>query len=141
MPWQRVIEKRARVLDVGQCGFDHGAISRYLADRFGARVERADTADEARQMLQSARYDLVLINRVLDLDGSSGLDLLQTLKEASDQSLAAVPVILVSDYPEAQQAALELGRYRALARRVCTRRQPSRESRLCCRDDRGRLWG
>jgi CheY-like chemotaxis protein len=51
----------------------------------------------------------VLINRVLDFDGSSGLDLIRTLKEAPDQPMAAVPVILVSNYPEAQQAALELG--------------------------------
>ena len=65
-------EAAPRILDVGQCGFDHGAISGYLADRFGARVERADTADEARRMLQSARYDLVLINRLLDVDGSPG---------------------------------------------------------------------
>jgi DNA-binding response OmpR family regulator len=102
-------EAGPRILDVGQCGVDHGAISRYLSDRFGARVERAETGDEARRMLESVRYDLVLINRVLDLDGSPGLNLLRTLKEATDQSLAAVPVILVSDYPEAQQAAQKLG--------------------------------
>ncbi len=98
-----------RILDVGQCGFDHGAISGYLAERFGARVERAHTAEEARRMLQSAPYDLVLINRLLDMDGSSGLDLIRTLKEDPDEPLAAVPVMLVSDYPEAQGTAQELG--------------------------------
>ena len=102
-------EAAPRILDVGQCGFDHSAISGYFTDRFGARVEQADTQEEAERMLQSARYDLVLINRVLDLDGSSGLDLLRTLKEAADESLAATAIILVSDYPEAQQAAQELG--------------------------------
>ena len=102
-------EAAPRILDVGQCGFDHSAISGYLADRFGALVERADTQDEVRRMLQSARYDLVLINRVLDLDGSSGLDLLRTLKQAAMTAAGRRPVILVSDYPEAQRAAQELG--------------------------------
>ena len=37
-------EAAPRILDVGQCSFDHGAISGYLAGRFGAQVERADTA-------------------------------------------------------------------------------------------------
>ena len=46
---------------------------------------------------------------MLDLDGSSGLDLIRALTEAADEPPASVPVILVSDYPEAQRAAGELG--------------------------------
>ena len=64
-----------RVLSVGQCGFDHRSISGYLADRFGAEVERADSLDDTRDAMRSARYDLVLVNRVLDEDGSSGVEL------------------------------------------------------------------
>ncbi len=48
-----------RVLSVGQCGFDHRSISGYLADRFGAEVERADSLDDTRDAMRSARYDLV----------------------------------------------------------------------------------
>ena len=51
----------------------------------------------------------MLVNRVLDLDGSSGLELIQRLKEDPEESLKATPVMLVSDYPEAQQMAVELG--------------------------------
>jgi two-component system chemotaxis response regulator CheY len=98
-----------RVLSVGQCGFDHRAIAAYLVDRFGAGVERADSPDEAWQALRGGHFDLVLVNRVLDLDDSSGLELIRRLKGDPDRALAAVPVILVSNYPEAQQAAAELG--------------------------------
>ncbi len=98
-----------RVLDVGQCGFDHHAIARYLAERFDAEVAWADDLDDARQALASSRFDLVLVNRVLDLDGSSGLELIRTLKEDASPAVAATPVMLVSDYPDAQRAAQELG--------------------------------
>jgi CheY-like chemotaxis protein len=98
-----------RVLNVGQCGFDHGSISSYLADCFGAHVERADGLDDTHEALRRGRFDLVLVNRVLDLDGSSGLELIQTLKEDPEESLRATPVMLVSNYAEAQRKAVELG--------------------------------
>jgi CheY-like chemotaxis protein len=98
-----------RVLNVGQCGFDHGSISSYLADRFGARVERAENFDDAHEALRRGKFALVLVNRVLDLDGSSGLELIQRLKEDPEESLKATPVMLVSNYPEAQREAVELG--------------------------------
>jgi CheY-like chemotaxis protein len=97
------------VLSVGQCGFDHRSISTYLANRFGARVEQADSLDDAYEALRRGKFDLVLVNRVFDLDGSSGLELIQTLKEDPEESLKATPVMLVSDYAEAQQVAVELG--------------------------------
>jgi CheY-like chemotaxis protein len=96
-----------RVLNVGQCGFDHGTIANYLGRRFGAEVERADTLEEAREALGRDRFDLMLVNRVLDLDGSSGLDLIRELK--ADGGLGDVPVMLVSNYPDAQREAIGLG--------------------------------
>ena len=96
-----------RVLSVGQCGFDHRSISGYLAERFGAEVERADSLDDTRDAMRSARYDLVLVNRVLDEDGSSGLELIRALKH--DPALADVPVMLVSNHADAQEAAFDLG--------------------------------
>jgi two-component system chemotaxis response regulator CheY len=98
-----------RVLNVGQCGFDHSSIARYLTDRFGASVERPDSLDEVHQALRSSSFDLVLVNRVLDLDGSSGLELIETLKNDPEESLKDTPVMLVSDYDEAQRMAVALG--------------------------------
>ena len=60
-----------RVLSVGQCGFDHGRLTRYLRDTFGAQAVGADTADEALDALRAVSYGLVLVNRVFDDDGSS----------------------------------------------------------------------
>jgi two-component system chemotaxis response regulator CheY len=100
-------EAAPRVLSVGQCGFDHRTIAGYLGRQFGALVECANTFDEARDALYRARFDLVLINRVLDLDETSGLDLIRTLK--AECGLEKVPVMLVSNYPDAQQAAIDLG--------------------------------
>ncbi len=97
-----------RILNVGQCGFDHSTISRYLTKGFDAEVARADDFDEAVAKLKGGGpYDLVLVNRVTDSDGSMGLDLIRTLK--ADAELAEVPVMLVSNHADAQQAAIGLG--------------------------------
>ena len=75
--------------------------------------ERCRTCRELRRRPHGAaarKFDLVLVNRVLDLDGSSGLELIQTLKEDPDQPLKATPVMLVSDYPEAAADGRRAGR-------------------------------
>src|SRR5437016_1803507 len=96
-----------RVLSVGQCGADHGAISRTIDSHFKAEIVSADTAAEAFDRLRTGEYALVLVNRVFDADGDSGLKLIQQLKAAED--LAQVPLMLVSNYEDAQRDALAAG--------------------------------
>jgi two-component system chemotaxis response regulator CheY len=96
-----------RVLSVGQCGYDHGRLSRFVRDAFAAQVEGVDSADEALVALRSGSYRLVLVNRELDGDGSPGLDLIRAIK--ADAALAVIPTMLVSNYPEAQSEAISLG--------------------------------
>ena len=96
-----------RVLDVGQCGFDHGSIARHLKSKFGAEVTAADSAGQALVSLRAGEFDLVLVNRIFDADGSKGIDLIRSIK--ADPELARVPVMLVSNYAEAQAEARELG--------------------------------
>jgi CheY-like chemotaxis protein len=103
-----------RVLSVGQCGFDHGRLTRYLRESFGAETEGADTRDDALERLRSAPFGLVLVNRLLDLDGSNGLDLIRAIK--ADPALADVPAMLVSNYPEAQAEAASLGALRGFGK-------------------------
>ena len=91
-----------RVLSVGQCGADHGGITRTLRQAFGAEVVAAHSAAEALGQLQHGDYALVLVNRVLDWDGSSGVDLVRAVKQ--DEALRRVPVMLVSNYADAQDA-------------------------------------
>ncbi len=96
-----------RVLSIGQCMADHGSISRLLRQQFQADVVGADSLDEALAQAREGAFDLVLVNRVLDTDGSSGLAVLRQLK--SDDALQSVPVMLVSNYEDAQREAVNAG--------------------------------
>lgn len=96
-----------RVLSVGQCGYDHGAIARQLLRDFKAEVVGAATFDEAIAALRRNQFDLVLVNRVTDRDGTRGVDLIRTLK--ADPEMGRVPAMLVSNYPDAQTEAESLG--------------------------------
>jgi two-component system, response regulator, stage 0 sporulation protein F len=96
-----------RVLSVGQCGPDHSALTRFLKGTFVVEIDTADTAAEAISAVQQQPYSLVLINRKLDADYSDGVDILRTLK--ADPATTAVPVMIVSNYPEYQDEAVMLG--------------------------------
>jgi two-component system chemotaxis response regulator CheY len=96
-----------RVLSVGQCYADQSAIARTLQKHFQAEVEAAATADEALTAARQQPFDLVLVNRVLDADGSSGLDVVAQIK--SDEQLKQLPIMLVSNYEEAQREAVGQG--------------------------------
>lgn len=96
-----------RVLDVGQCDPDHGQIVRYLSQHFTVEIDRAKLADEALARLRNQPYDLVLVNRLFDEDGYEGSAFIQRLK--ADPQLASLPVMLVTNYADHQQAAVALG--------------------------------
>jgi two-component system chemotaxis response regulator CheY len=96
-----------QVLDVGQCVPDHTAIRRLLESNFQANVVQADSLSDTLEQLRRRPFDLVLINRKLDLDYSDGIDIVRAIK--ADPELASVPVMLVTNYPEHQQLAVEAG--------------------------------
>jgi hypothetical protein len=94
-----------RVLSVGQCGFDNSSISQFLASEFSATVDPVDSRFEALQALERQGYDLVLVNRVLDSDGSPGQLVIEAILGLDN----APPVMLVSNYADAQQQAETVG--------------------------------
>jgi CheY-like chemotaxis protein len=96
-----------KVISLGQCGVDHGSISRLLKGSLGADVIGVHSFDEARERIRRGDAALVLVNRILDATGDSGLDFIRDLK--SDPALASVPVMLVSNFAEAQQQAVAFG--------------------------------
>jgi CheY-like chemotaxis protein len=102
-----------RILDVGQCGFDGPRMARLWREALGAEVDCAATSDEAVEMAQNDAYDVVLVNRVLAADGSSGLEVIARLLERGP---TGTPVMLVSDLPEAQDAAVRLGAVRGFGK-------------------------
>jgi two-component system chemotaxis response regulator CheY len=98
---------QSRILNVGQCAYDHANMVRQFSSNLHATLTAAETFDDALAELRSRRYDLVLVNRVTDADGAPGVDLIRTLK--SDPALSSIPVMLVSDFTEAQAEAVALG--------------------------------
>jgi CheY-like chemotaxis protein len=96
-----------RVLDVGQCDYDHPRISALLRSQFGAEVVQVHSATEAIQRLKNEAFDLVLVNRVFDRTAEEGLDLIRKVK--ADAKAGAVPVMLVSNFPESQAEAVAAG--------------------------------
>jgi CheY-like chemotaxis protein len=102
-----------RVLDVGNCGPDHAAI-RQLLRPFNCEVLQADDAREALGALKAGGADLVLVNRKLDVDYSDGIEVIRQIK--ADPAVAATPVMLVTNYPEHQDAAEALGALRGFGK-------------------------
>jgi CheY-like chemotaxis protein len=96
-----------KVLSIGQCAADHGSIAWLVQNHFDAEVTAAATSADALGQLRRRSFHLILVNRILDADGSSGLHLIEELK--SDEKLKEVPVMLVSNYEDAQQEAAARG--------------------------------
>ena len=103
-----------RVLDVGQCNPDHSSISRMLTQHFNVEIGRAHLPTDALEQLRETSFDLVLINRKLDADYSNGMAILQSMKQ--DPQLESIPVMLVSNYDDAQDAAEAAGAIRGFGK-------------------------
>src|SRR4051812_50183079 len=92
-----------RVLDVGQCGPDHSTIRSYLTRNFDCEVVQVDDAAGGLAALEASVFDLVLVNRKLDMDYLDGIEGIRQLKRKP--TAAKGPVMLVTNYPEHQEAA------------------------------------
>ena len=103
---ERTLMSQKTVLSIGQCRPDTAAIGYYLKSQFDVNVLTADLPDQAMAVLEANPADLVLINRKLDADGSDGLEILSRIRTGLK---SAVPVMLVSNYADWQQKAVEMG--------------------------------
>jgi hypothetical protein len=102
---------KGRIVDIGQCDPDHASIKR-LVEGLGFSVVRAHTLEDARRLVAEPGVVLALVNRVFDLDGSSGLECISELVAMTKQVGFVNPklkVMLVSNYPEYQTQAVALG--------------------------------
>jgi DNA-binding response OmpR family regulator len=91
------------VIDLGQCDPDHASIKR-VVEQCGVSVERAHSEQDAKRLLAAGDVALVLVNRLLDADGSDGMAIIKELA-----AHGATPVMLVSNYPEYQEKAIAMG--------------------------------
>lgn len=103
-----------RVLDVGQCGPDHATIRNYLTANFDCEVVQTHGPADTLAELRSGRFDLVLINRKLDADYSDGIEILRAIK--ADTATEGVPVMLVTNYADHQEAAVAAGAHRGFGK-------------------------
>lgn len=103
-----------RVLDVGQCVPDHATIRSYLTRNFDCEVVQTHGADDTLAQLRGGQFDLVLVNRKLDADYSDGIEIIRQIK--ADDAIASVPVMVVTNYPEHQDAAVAAGAARGFGK-------------------------
>jgi CheY-like chemotaxis protein len=98
---------KKKLLDVGNCVPDHSAIRALVTGNFDADVLQAHGPEDTLSILRKEPIALVLINRKLDRDYSDGIEILKQIK--ADPELQKVPVMLVTNYAEHQQAAVVAG--------------------------------
>ena len=94
------------VLDIGNCDADHSSIKSMLEANFQTRLIRAHRLDDAMTALEENDVDLVMINRLLDRDGSEGMDVFRKLKESG---FGKIPAMLITNYEDHQNAAVAEG--------------------------------
>ena len=100
-------ESKSQVLDVGNCTPDHHMIRMMLERHFDVEIDRVMFVDEALEKMRRTKYDLVLFNRLIFEDGGEGLELVRRAK--ADESIQLAPMMMISNYPEAQVAAVAAG--------------------------------
>ncbi|MBP90167.1 MAG: response regulator [Planctomycetaceae bacterium] len=115
-----------RVLDVGNCVPDHSSIRRLVEDNFDAKVVQAHGPEDALAKLSKGGIDLVLVNRKLDRDYSDGLEIIKQIKQSAE--LAAVPCMLITNYTEHQDQAVQAGAERGFGKLELD--QPETQDRL-----------
>ncbi len=104
---------RRRALDVGNCDPDHGAMLRLLS-RFDVDVDRVMHVEEALAALGGREYDLVLVNRLIFADSSDALPLIERMQ--ADERWRDVPVMMISNYEDAQTRAMAAGAVRGFGK-------------------------
>lgn len=95
------------LLDCGNCGPDFNTIRKMVTSNFSASVIQSHGAEDTMEILRKRKIDLVTVNRKLDRDYSDGLEVVKKIK--ADPEVSSIPVMLVTNYEEHQQTAIEAG--------------------------------
>ncbi len=108
---------KPRILDVGNCDPDHAGIRRLLS-HFDAIIDRVMFVDEAINQLADTHYDLILVNRLIFADSSDALPLIERMK--ADDKTRDIPVMMVSNFDDAQSRAVAAGALRGFGKSALT---------------------
>jgi CheY-like chemotaxis protein len=95
------------LIDCGNCGPDYNAIRQMVQANFEAVVLQTHGLEDTLELLAQREVALVTVNRKLDRDYSDGLEVIRGIK--ADPRFASVPVMLVTNYDEYQEAAEKEG--------------------------------
>jgi two-component system chemotaxis response regulator CheY len=93
-----------RILSIGNCSYDHSTLAAALKKNFQVDVHAVETADEATKAVKESPFDLIVVNRLFDRNGESGIELIKRLK-----ATMKTPMMLISNYPEYQEEAVAAG--------------------------------
>jgi len=92
-------------------------MSALFKEKLNAVVDIAATGEDAKRRLASGQFNLVLVNRVLNADRTSGIDLIDALVKSG----VTTPLMLVSDRPDAQDQAVARGALRGFGKAALNR--------------------
>jgi len=95
------------LIDCGNCGPDYNAIRQMVQANFEAVVLQTHGLEDTLELLAQREVALITVNRKLDRDYSDGLEVIRGIK--ADPRFASVPVMLVTNYDEYQEAAEKEG--------------------------------
>jgi CheY-like chemotaxis protein len=95
------------LLDCGNCGPDFHTIRKMVSENFAASVVQSHGIEDTLDILRTRKIDLITVNRKLDRDYSDGMEVIKAIK--ADPELANIPIMLVTNYEEHQQAAMTAG--------------------------------
>jgi hypothetical protein len=95
----------AQVLSVGSCSADDYRLKRLVREQIDADFASVSTAAEALEAVKEQDFDLVLVNRIFDWDGTQGVDFIAMARNAGVKSA----MMLISDYEDAQARAVANG--------------------------------
>ena len=102
------------VLDIGNCDADHLFLTTMLTSNFDATVLRAHKLADAISALENNSVDLIMINRLLDVDGSEGMDVFQEIK--SNEKFKSIPAMLITNFDDHQEKAVAVGAIRGFGK-------------------------
>jgi DNA-binding NarL/FixJ family response regulator len=94
------------VLSIGQCCADHSSISSLLCKHFQVEVINADTSLDAFNLIKEKNFDLILVNRIFDCNGESGIEFISKFFKLDKPK---IPIMLVSNFENAQNEAINFG--------------------------------
>lgn len=103
-----------RVLDVGNCCPDYVSIQRFLNEHFDCELVQAHGLKDTLAALSQGEFALVTVNRKLDQDYSDGIEIIKAIK--AEGQLSEIPVMLVTNLAEHQEAAMAIGAERGFGK-------------------------